>query len=223
LLKDAKIFSNQIITKAIITVPAYFNYSQRQATSNAGKIAGLNVRRIINEPTAASLAYGLDINKEEIILVFDLGGGTFDVSILEVRDGVFEVLSTAGDTSLVGDDFDNIIIDYLTNDFKSKEQMDLRRYPNSLQRIKDASERAKIELSSLRETIINILFINNINNEPKHIKVRLTRIKFEELCESLISSCKIPMDNAILDTQITKNQIVLVVGSTRIPKIKKFV
>ena len=226
LLKDAKIFTNQIITEAIITVPAYFNYSQRQATSNAGKIASLNVRRILNEPIAASLAYGLDLNKEEIILVFDLGGGTFDVSILEVRDGVFEVLSTAGDTSLGGDNFDNIIIDYLINDFKSKEQMDLRQYPNSLQRIKDASERAKIELSSLTETIINIPFINNINNEPKHIKVKLTRIKFEELCESLISSCKIPMDEAILDAQITKNQIdqiVLVGGSTRIPKIKKFV
>jgi molecular chaperone DnaK len=226
LLKDAKVFSNQTINEAVITVPAYFNDSQRQATSNAGKIAGLNVKRILNEPTAASLAYGLDLNKEEIILVFDLGGGTFDVSILEVGDGIFEVISTAGDTNLGGDNFDNIIIDYLINNFKSKEQTDLRQHPNSLQRIKDASERAKVELSSLTETIINLPFINNINKEPKHIKFRLTRIKFEELCESLISSCKISMDNAILDAQITKNQIdqiVLVGGSTRIPKVKKFV
>jgi molecular chaperone DnaK len=226
LLKDAKTFSNQIINEAVITVPAYFNDSQRQATSNAGKIAGLNVRRILNEPTAASLAYGLDLNKEEIILVFDLGGGTFDVSILEVGDGIFEVLSTAGNTNLGGDNFDNIIIDYLISNFKSKEQMDLRQHPNSLQRIKNASERAKIELSSLTETIINIPFINNINREPKHMKIRLTRMKFEELCESLISSCKVSMDNAILDAQITKDkidQIVLVGGSTRIPKVKEFI
>merc|ERR1712187_224226 len=208
------------------TVPAYFNDSQRQATMDAGTIANIEVLRIINEPTAASLAYGLDKKQNETILVFDLGGGTFDVSILEVGDGIFEVLSTAGDTNLGGDDFDKVLVNWLVNNFKKNEDIDLTKDIQALQRLTEASEKAKIELSTLEETNIHLPFISADKNGPKHIEVKLTRKIFEELCINLINRCKEPVEKSIKDANIRKseiNEIVLVGGSTRIPAIQNLV
>jgi len=226
LVNDASTFLGQTITEAVITVPAYFNDSQRQATKDAGRIAGLDVLRIINEPTAASLAYGLDKNVNETVLVFDLGGGTFDVSILEVGDGVFEVLSTSGDTSLGGDDFDKMIVDWLMTDFEATEGIDLRQDSQALQRLTEAAEKAKVELSSVLETTINLPFITANETGPKHIQTELTRAKFEDLCDDLIHKCRIPVENSIRDARIDKSkidQVVLVGGSSRIPAIQKLV
>jgi molecular chaperone DnaK len=226
LVNDASTYLGQPVTQAVITVPAYFNDSQRQATKDAGKIAGVEVLRIINEPTAASLAYGLDKKNNETILVFDLGGGTFDVSILEVGDGVFEVLSTSGDTSLGGDDFDKILVNWLAKDFKDAEGIDLFQDPQALQRLTEASEKAKIELSSVLETTISLPFITANETGPKHIETAITRAKFEDLCDELINRCRIPVENAINDAKIDKskiNEVVLVGGSTRIPSIQALV
>jgi molecular chaperone DnaK len=216
----------QEVTQAVITVPAYFNDSQRQATMDAGKIAGIEVLRIINEPTAASLAYGLDKKQNETILVFDLGGGTFDVSILEVGDGIFEVLATAGDTNLGGDDFDNVLVNWLMNDFKQQEGIDLATDVQALQRLTEASEKAKIELSTVEKTTIHLPFITADKTGPKHIEKELTREVFENLCENLINRCRIPVEKALNDARLDKsdiNEIVLVGGSTRIPAIQKLV
>jgi len=226
LINDASTYLGQPVTEAVITVPAYFNDSQRQATKDAGKIAGVDVLRIINEPTAASLAYGLDKKNNETILVFDLGGGTFDVSILEVGDGVFEVLSTSGDTNLGGDDFDKILVDWLVTDFKQKEGIDLIKDPQALQRLTEASEKAKIELSSVLETTISLPFITANETGPKHIDTVITRAKFEALCDKLINRCRIPVEKAISDASIDKtkiDEVVLVGGSTRIPAVQKLV
>lgn len=226
LLEDASKYLGETVTEAVITVPAYFNDSQRQATKDAGKIAGIEVKRIINEPTAASLAYGLDKKTNETILVFDLGGGTFDVSILEVGDGVFEVLATSGDTHLGGDDFDKKIVDYLAEDFKSKEGIDLRKDKQALQRLTEAAEKAKIELSSVTQAEINLPFITATQDGPKHLELTLTRVKFEEICSDLIDRCRIPVENAMKDAKLnTSNidEIVLVGGSTRIPAVKEVV
>lgn len=226
LIKDATNYLGQDVTQAVITVPAYFNDSQRQATMDAGKIAGLEVLRIINEPTAASLAYGLDKKQNETILVFDLGGGTFDVSILEVGDGIFEVLATAGDTSLGGDDFDNILVKWLMDDFKKKEGIDLDTDIQALQRLTEAAEKAKIELSTVEKTTIQLPFIAADKTGPKHLEKELTRDIFESLCEELISRCRIPVEKALTDARLEKsdiNEVVLVGGSTRIPAIKKLV
>jgi molecular chaperone DnaK (HSP70) len=193
LTEDAEQYLKQTVDQAVITVPAYFNDSQRQATQDAGKIAGLEILRIINEPTAASLAYGLEKNTNEVILVFDLGGGTFDVSILEVGDGIFEVLSTAGDTFLGGDDFDKIVMDYLLSEFKKAEGMDLSDNVQTLQRIAAAAEKAKIDLSTQDETTINLPFVAATDDGPKHLVVNLTRAKFDELCSDLYTSCRIPV------------------------------
>lgn len=226
LADDASKYVGEKITKAVITVPAYFNDSQRQATKDAGKIAGLEVLRIINEPTAASLAYGLDKKANETILVFDLGGGTFDVSVLEVGDGVFEVLSTSGDTQLGGDDFDRKIVYFLLQQFQKEEGIDLKQDPQALQRLTEAAEKAKIELSSLTETTINLPFITANETGPKHINITITRAKFEELCNDLILKCRVPVENAIRDAKIDKSKIdevVLVGGSTRIPAVQELV
>jgi len=226
LADDASKYVGEKITKAVITVPAYFNDSQRQATKDAGKIAGLEVLRIINEPTAASLAYGLDKKANETILVFDLGGGTFDVSVLEVGDGVFEVLSTSGDTQLGGDDFDRKIVYFLLQQFQKEEGIDLKQDPQALQRLTEAAEKAKIELSSLTETTINLPFITANETGPKHINMTITRAKFEELCNDLILKCRVPVENAIRDAKIDKSKIdevVLVGGSTRIPAVQELV
>merc|ERR1712157_271334 len=226
LITDAKYYLRQDVTKAVITVPAYFNDSQRQATVDAGKIAGIEVLRIINEPTAASLAYGLDKKQNETILVFDLGGGTFDVSVLEVGDGIFEVLSTAGDTSLGGDDFDNVLVKWLMDDFKEKEGIDLTNDIQALQRLTEAAEKAKIELSTVEKTKIQLLFITADKTGPKHIEKELTREVFEKLCENLINRCRIPVEKALSDAKLDKsniNEIVLVGGSTRIPAIQNLV
>merc|ERR1711966_209108 len=192
LITDGKEYLGQDVTKAVITVPACFNDSQRQATVDAGKIAGIEVLRIINEPTAASLAYGLDKKQNETILVFDLGGGTFDVSILEVGDGIFEVLSTSGDTRLGGDNFDKKIVDHILNDFKKAEGIDLKTDSQALQRLTEAAEKAKIELSTLTESSISLPFITATETGPKHIETVITRAFFEELCSGLISRCSIP-------------------------------
>nr|YP_009394996.1 Hsp70-type chaperone [Polysiphonia stricta]ARW63558.1 Hsp70-type chaperone [Polysiphonia stricta] len=226
LVEDASTYLGQSITQAVITVPAYFNDSQRQATKDAGQIAGLEVLRIINEPTAASLSYGLDKKNNETVLVFDLGGGTFDVSILEVGDGVFEVLSTSGDTNLGGDDFDRKIVNWLVNEFKNEEGIDLSKDRQALQRLTEASEKAKMELSSLLQTDINLPFITSTDTGPKHLEKNITRVKFEELCSSLISRCQVPVDNALKDAQLASSdidEIVLVGGSTRIPAIQNLV
>jgi molecular chaperone DnaK len=226
LINDATNYLGQEVTQAVITVPAYFNDSQRQATMDAGKIAGVEVLRIINEPTAASLAYGLDKKQNETILVFDLGGGTFDVSILEVGDGIFEVLSTAGDTTLGGDDFDNVLVKWLMNDFKSKEGIDLENDIQALQRLTEASEKAKIELSTVEKTTIHLPFITADKTGPKHIEKELTRDIFENLCKDLINRCRIPVEKALNDARLDKsdiNEVVLVGGSTRIPAIQKLV
>ncbi len=226
LVEDASTYLGQSITKAVITVPAYFNDSQRQATKDAGQIAGLEVLRIINEPTAASLSYGLDKKSNETILVFDLGGGTFDVSILEVGDGVFEVLSTSGDTHLGGDDFDLKIVKWLVEEFKNIEGIDFSQDNQALQRLTEAAEKAKMELSSLLQTDINLPFITSTNEGPKHLEKQITRAKFEELCWDLISRCQIPVNNALKDAQLNSSdidEIVLVGGSTRIPAVQKLV
>ena len=226
LITDAKDYLGQDVTKAVITVPAYFNDSQRQATVDAGKIAGIEVLRIINEPTAASLAYGLDKKQNETILVFDLGGGTFDVSVLEVGDGIFEVLSTAGDTNLGGDDFDKALVRWLVDDFEAKEGTDLTKDIQALQRLTEAAEKAKMELSNVEKTTINLPFITADKTGPKHIQQDLTREKFEILCKDLIDRCRIPVEKALKDAKLDKsgiNEVVLVGGSTRIPAIQELV
>jgi molecular chaperone DnaK len=222
LKEDASKYLGEDVTQAVITVPAYFNDSQRQATKDAGKIAGLEVLRIINEPTAASLAYGLDKKSNETILVFDLGGGTFDVSILEVGDGVFEVLATSGDTHLGGDDFDKKIVDYLAEEFRKVEGIDLRKDRQALQRLTEAAEKAKIELSSVTQAEINLPFITATQDGPKHLDTTLTRAKFEELCSDLIDRCRVPVETALRDAKLSKDnidEVVMVGGSTRIPAI----
>jgi len=226
LITDAKEYLGQDVTKAVITVPAYFNDSQRQATVDAGKIAGIEVLRIINEPTAASLAYGLDKKQNETILVFDLGGGTFDVSVLEVGDGIFEVLSTAGDTNLGGDDFDKALVRWLVEDFQAKHGTNLTKDIQALQRLTEAAEKAKMELSNVDKTIINLPFITADKTGPKHIQQDLTRDKFEALCKNLIDRCRIPVEKALKDAKLDKsgiNEVVLVGGSTRIPAIQQLV
>ncbi len=226
LADDASKYLGEQVTQAVITVPAYFNDSQRQATKDAGRIAGLEVLRIINEPTAASLAYGLDKKANETILVFDLGGGTFDVSILEVGDGVFEVLATSGDTHLGGDDFDKKIVDWMAQDFLAKEGIDLRKDKQALQRLTEAAEKAKIELSGVSQTDINLPFITATQDGPKHLEMTLTRPKFEELCSDLFDRCKIPVEQALRDAKLDKSKIdevVMVGGSTRIPAVQQLV
>ena len=225
--KTAEDYLGQTVTDAVITVPAYFNDSQRQATKEAGEIAGLNVRRILNEPTAAALAYGLDKQHKDIkVAVYDLGGGTFDVSILEMGDGVFEVKSTNGDTHLGGDDFDNEIIQWLAAEFQNEERIDLKKDPMALQRLKEAAEKAKIELSSSQETEINLPYITAIDGVPKHLVRKLTRAKFEQLCDKLVERTLEPCRQAMKDAGLTASQIddvILVGGSTRIPKIQEVV
>ncbi|MBK9728545.1 MAG: molecular chaperone DnaK [Saprospiraceae bacterium] len=225
--KTAEDYLGHEVTEAVITVPAYFNDSQRQATKEAGEIAGLTVKRIINEPTAAALAYGLDKKtKDMTIAVYDLGGGTFDISVLELGDGVFEVKSTNGDTHLGGDDFDQVIIDYLADHFKSQENMDLRKDPMALQRLKEASEKAKIELSGSTETEINLPYITAMDGVPKHLALKLTRAKFEQLADNLVKRTLKPCEDALKDAGLTKNdidEIILVGGSTRIPRIQQVV
>lgn len=226
LVEDASKYIGETVTQAVITVPAYFNDSQRQATKDAGRIAGLEVLRIINEPTAASLAYGLDKKSNETILVFDLGGGTFDVSVLEVGDGVFEVLATSGDTHLGGDDFDKKIVDYLAEDFKKNEGIELRKDRQALQRLTEAAEKAKIELSSVTQAEINLPFITATQDGPKHLDTILTRAKFEELCSTLIDRCRIPVEQAMKDAKLSSkdiDEVVLVGGSTRIPAVQQIV
>ncbi len=226
LVDDASKYLGETVTQAVITVPAYFNDSQRQATKAAGKIAGVEVLRIINEPTAASLAYGLDKKSNETILVFDLGGGTFDVSILEVGDGVFEVLATSGDTHLGGDDFDKKIVDHLAKEFQSAEGIELRKDKQALQRLTEAAEKAKIELSSVMQADINLPFITATQEGPKHLDMTLTRGQFEDICSDLIDRCRIPVENAIKDAKLDKSaidEVVLVGGSTRIPAVQQVV
>eukprot|EP00669_Euglena_mutabilis_P006199 TRINITY_DN189_c0_g1_i2.p1 TRINITY_DN189_c0_g1~~TRINITY_DN189_c0_g1_i2.p1 ORF type:complete len:809 (+),score=307.34 TRINITY_DN189_c0_g1_i2:31-2457(+) len=226
LVGDASKFLGSDVTKAVITVPAYFNDSQRQATKDAGRIAGLDVLRIINEPTAASLAYGLDKKKEATILVFDLGGGTFDVSVLEVGDGVFEVLSTSGDTHLGGDDFDKKVVEWLAADFKKAEGIDLLKDKQALQRLTEAAEKAKQELSQTPTTEISLPFITSDNTGPKHIQQTLTRAKFNQLTSDLIDRCRDPVERALKDAGMTMkdlDEVVLVGGSTRIPAVKELV
>ena len=225
--KVAEDYLGHEVTEAVVTVPAYFNDSQRQATKEAGEIAGLNIRRIINEPTAAALAYGLDKrNKEMTIAVYDLGGGTFDISILDLGDGVFEVKSTNGDTHLGGDDFDMVIIDWLAGTFKEQENMDLKKDPIALQRLKDAAEKAKIELSSSSETEINLPYITAMDGVPKHLVTKLSRAKFEQMIEPLVERSLEPCRKALADSGLSLSQIsevILVGGSTRIPKIQQAV
>ncbi len=225
--KTAEDYLGTEVTDAVITVPAYFNDAQRQATKEAGEIAGLNVRRIVNEPTAAALAYGLDKkNIEQKIAVFDLGGGTFDISILDLGDGVFEVKSTNGDTHLGGDDFDKVIMDFLADEFKKQEAIDLRKDPMALQRLKEAAEKAKVELSSSSETEINLPYITAVDGVPKHLVLKLTRAKFESLADNLFARCLKPCEIALKDAGYSIGQIdevILVGGSSRIPKIQEIV
>jgi molecular chaperone DnaK len=225
--KTAEDYLGQEVTEAVITVPAYFNDAQRQATKEAGEIAGLTVRRIVNEPTAAALAYGLDKkNVEQKIAVFDLGGGTFDISILDLGDGVFEVKSTNGDTHLGGDDFDKVIMDFLADEFKNQEAIDLRKDPMALQRLKEAAEKAKVELSSSTETEINLPYITAVDGVPKHLVLKLTRAKFESLADSLFARCIKPCEIALKDAGYSIGQIdevILVGGSSRIPKVQELV
>ncbi len=226
LADDASNYLGEKVTSAVITVPAYFNDAQRQATKDAGKIAGLDVLRIVNEPTAAALAYGMEKEKSEKVLVFDLGGGTFDVSVLEIGDGVHEVLSTSGDTHLGGDDFDQKIIDWLCEEFKKSEGIDLKNDKQAMQRLKEAAEKAKCELSSVVQTNINLPFITADATGPKHLDINLTRAKFEELSHDLLERCKVPVERAIKDAGISKselNEVVLVGGSTRIPAVQQLV
>jgi len=207
LVNDASSYLGQEVTQAVITVPAYFNDSQRQATIDAGKIAGVEVLRIINEPTAASLAYGLDQKQNETILVFDLGGGTFDVSVLEVGDGIFEVLATAGDTNLGGDDFDKFLVNWIVEDFKNKEGIDLLKDIQALQRLTEAAEKAKMELSTVEKTTIHLPFITADKTGPKHIEKELSREIFEDLCKDLIDRCRIPVEKSINDARLDKSDI----------------
>ena len=226
LTEDASKYLGETATRAVITVPAYFNDSQRQATKNAGLIAGLEVLRIINEPTAASLSYGLDKKSNETILVFDLGGGTFDVSILEVGEGVFEVLATSGDTQLGGDDFDEKIVQWLIHEFKNQENVDLTKDNQALQRLTEAAEKAKMELSSLSKSSINLPFIAVLKDGPKHLERELSRTKFDTLCEDLINRCERPIQTALKDADLLASSIdqtVLIGGSTRIPAIQDMV
>lgn len=225
--KTAEDYLGQEVNEAVITVPAYFNDAQRQATKEAGEIAGLNVRRIVNEPTAAALAYGLDKGgKDHKIAVFDLGGGTFDISVLELGDGVFEVKSTNGDTHLGGDDFDKVIMDWLADEFKADEAIDLRKDPMALQRLKEASEKAKVELSSSTETEINLPYITAVDGVPKHLVKKLSRAKFEQLADNLFARCLKPCEAALKDAGMNVSEIeevILVGGSTRIPKVQEIV
>ena len=226
LADDASKYLGEKVTSAVITVPAYFNDSQRQATKDAGRIAGLDVLRIINEPTAAALSYGLDKKSNEKVLVFDLGGGTFDVSILEVGDGVFEVLSTSGDTLLGGDDFDQKVIDWLSEEFRKQEGIDLSSDKQAMQRLKEAAEKAKCELSSVVESNISLPFITADANGPKHLELTLTRAKFDDLTADLVHRCKKPIEQALSDAKLSPsevNEVVLVGGSTRIPAVQKLV
>ncbi len=226
LKEDAEKYLGEKVTSAVITVPAYFNDSQRQSTKNAGTIAGLDVLRIINEPTAAALAYGLDKKDNEIILVFDLGGGTFDVSILEVGDGVFEVKSTSGDTHLGGDDFDHQVVTWVADEFMNLEGIDLRKDRQALQRLTEAAEKAKIELSSVTETNISLPFITADATGPKHLEIKLTRARFNELTRALVERCRNPMEQALKDAKLGYEQldeVVLVGGSTRIPAVQELV
>ncbi|KAE9448315.1 hypothetical protein C3L33_19787, partial [Rhododendron williamsianum] len=226
LVDDASKFLNDKVTKAVVTVPAYFNDSQRTATKDAGRIAGLEVLRIINEPTAASLAYGFEKKNNETILVFDLGGGTFDVSVLEVGDGVFEVLSTSGDTHLGGDDFDKRIVDWLAASFKKDEGIDLLKDKQALQRLTETAEKAKMELSSLTQTSISLPFITATADGPKHIETTITRAKFEELCSDLLDRLKRPVETSLRDAKLSfsdLDEVILVGGSTRIPAVQELV
>ena len=226
LKKTAEAYLGETVTKAVITVPAYFNDSQRQATKDAGKIAGLEVLRIINEPTAAALAYGMDKEQDQKILIYDLGGGTFDVSILDIGDGVFEVLSTSGNTHLGGDDFDNAIIEYLVSEFKKSNGIDLKTDKMAMQRLKEAAEKAKIELSGVQQTQINLPFITADATGPKHLDVTLTRSKFEELIHDLVEATAGPVNQALKDAGLTANDIhkvLLVGGSTRVPAVQEVV
>ena len=225
--KTAEDYLGQEVTEAVITVPAYFSDSQRQATKEAGQIAGLDVKRIVNEPTAAALAYGVDkAHKDMKIAVFDLGGGTFDISILEFGSGVFEVLSTNGDTHLGGDDFDQVIIDWMAEEFKAEEGIDLKQDPMALQRLKEAAEKAKIELSSTTTTEINLPYITAVGGVPKHLVKTLTRAKFEQLADGLIQACKVPCQNAMRDAGLSNSdidEVILVGGSSRIPAVQTLV
>jgi molecular chaperone DnaK len=225
--KTAEDYLGQEVTEAVITVPAYFNDAQRQATKEAGEVAGLNVRRIVNEPTAAALAYGLDKkHKDQKIAVFDLGGGTFDISVLELGEGVFEVKSTNGDTHLGGDDFDKVIIDWLADEFKNQEAIDLRKDPMALQRLKEAAEKAKVELSSSSETEINLPYVTAVDGVPKHLVVKLTRAKFEALADKLFERCLKPCELALKDAGLSTSdidEVILVGGSSRIPKVQEIV
>jgi len=226
LCDDAANFLGDSVTKAVVTVPAYFNDSQRQETKDAGQIAGIEVLRIINEPTAASLAYGFDRKSNETILIFDLGGGTFDVSVLEVGDGVFEVLSTSGDTHLGGDDFDKRIVEWLASDFQKTEGVNLMNDKQALQRLTEAAEKAKMELSTTSTTSISLPFITATADGPKHIDTSLTKSKFEQLCDDLINRCRVPVEQALKDAKLTLNEVdevILVGGSTRIPAIRDLV
>jgi len=226
LVDDASKYLGEKVTQAVITVPAYFNDSQRQATKDAGRIAGLDVLRIINEPTAAALAYGLDKQSNETILIFDLGGGTFDISILEVGDGVFEVKATSGDTHLGGDDFDKKIVDWLAEEFKRNEGVDLRQDKQALQRLTEAAEKAKIELSSATQTNVNLPFITATPEGPKHLDMSLTRVQFEQMCADLLDRCRIPVEQALKDAKLANSdidEVVLVGGSTRIPAVQALV
>src|ERR1051325_3540901 len=225
--KTAEDYLGQEVTEAVITVPAYFNDAQRQATKEAGEIAGLNVRRIVNEPTAAALAYGLDKGgRDHHVAVFDLGGGTFDISVLELGDGVFEVKSTNGDTHLGGDDFDKVVMDWLADEFKKQEAIDLRKDPMALQRLKDAAEKAKIELSSSSETEVNLPYITAVDGVPKHLVKKLTRAKFEQLADNLFARCLKPCEAALKDAGYDASKIdevMLVAGETRMPKVQEIV
>ena len=226
LADDAGKYLGEKVTDAVITVPAYFNDAQRQATKDAGKIAGLNVLRIINEPTAAALAYGLDKKKSETILVFDLGGGTFDVSILEVGEGVFEVKSTSGDTHLGGDDFDKVVVDWLAAEFKKENGIDLLKDKQALQRLTEAAEKAKIELSSVLETTVNMPFITADATGPRHLEAKISRAKFDDLTHALLERCKGPLEQALADAKLAAkdlDEVILVGGSTRIPAVQKMI
>ena len=226
LKKDAEAYLGEPVTQAVITVPAYFNDSQRQATKDAGKIAGLEVLRIINEPTASALAYGLDKKADETILVFDLGGGTFDISLLEVGDGVVEVKATSGDTHLGGDDWDAVLVDYIADEFKKENGIDLRSDRQALQRLKEAAEKAKIELSSMMETEVSLPFITADASGPKHLQIKITRAKFEQLSTALVQRLRGPFEQALRDSKLAPrdiNEVVLVGGATRMPMVQQLV